>query len=197
MTATTILLARHGETDWNRDGRFQGHADPPLNELGRRQASELAERLAGDGVTALYSSDLRRALETAAALAARLGLDVMPHAGLREVDVGSWSGLTRDEIAERFPGSFRAWLEGGEPPEWEPRAAFVARVGGAVLEIAAANPRSRLVVVGHGGTIRAAERHAGVEPSWPIGNCAVVELDVVAGALRRRDGQSAFTAKAP
>jgi broad specificity phosphatase PhoE len=182
---TTLLLVRHGETDWNREGRFQGHADPPLNDLGRRQAAAVAEQLARAGTSAVYSSDLRRAFATATIVAARLGVTPHPHPGLREVDVGAWSGLTRDEIAERFPESFQRWVAGGEPPEWEARTDFVARVGTALLELAARHAGERLVVVGHGGTIRAAERHAGVEPSWPIGNCAIVELQAADGRLWR------------
>jgi len=194
VAATTLLLARHGETDWNRDGRFQGHADRPLNELGRRQAIELANRLGGDGVTAVYTSDLRRAHGTAAVIASRLDLPLHRHAGLREIDVGAWSGLTRDEIAERFPDSYGIWRAGGEPPEWETRAALMVRVGAAIIEIAAAQPpSSRIVAVGHGGTIRAAERCADVEPSWPIENCAVVELRVVDGVLCRGDEHPAST----
>ena len=109
---TRILLARHGETDWNRIGRWQGHADPPLNEAGREQAAALAERLAGDGIAAIYSSDLRRASATARTVGKQLGLAVVEDPALREIDVGSWSGLTRAEVAERFPEGFARWLEG-------------------------------------------------------------------------------------
>ncbi|HEU0337127.1 MAG TPA: histidine phosphatase family protein, partial [Gaiellaceae bacterium] len=99
----TVLLARHGETDWNREGRFQGHADPPLNDLGRAQARELADRLAREPLAAVYASPLRRAYETAEIVAATHDLPLRSVAGLREVDVGSWSGLTRSEIEARFP----------------------------------------------------------------------------------------------
>ena len=108
--ATTILMARHGETDWNRESRFQGHADTTLNDAGRSQARELAERLAGDHIVAVYASPLLRALETAEIVAARLGLEVETVDGLREVDVGSWSGLTRTEVEQRHPDGFRRWL---------------------------------------------------------------------------------------
>src|SRR5215211_9126850 len=100
---TTILLARHGETDWNREGRFQGHADPPLNRTGRAQAFDLSRALAAEKLAAMYSSPLRRALETAEIVAASHGLEPVTVDGLREVDVGSWSGLTRAEIEQRFP----------------------------------------------------------------------------------------------
>ena len=86
---TEILLVRHGETEWNRESRFQGHADPPLNELGREQAAELATALAGEELAAVYSSPLKRALETAQAVAEPHGLSAIPVESLREVDVGS------------------------------------------------------------------------------------------------------------
>ena len=91
---TTILLARHGETDWNRAGRWQGWADPPLNETGRVQARELAEQLRTIPFDAVYSSDLRRAHETALIVGEPHGVPVVTEPGLREIDVGSWSGLT-------------------------------------------------------------------------------------------------------
>src|SRR5438876_6792690 len=109
---TTLILARHGETDWNRDGRCQGHADPPLNERGREQALELAELLADEPIEAVYSSDLRRAHETARIVADRKGLDVIVDPQLRERDVGHWSGLTAAEIEERFPDQIRLWRQG-------------------------------------------------------------------------------------
>ena len=99
----TLILARHGETDWNRDGIWQGHGDPPLNELGRRQAAELAERMADVEIEALYSSDLRRAYETAEIVGRAKGVEITADPDLREMDVGSWSGLTTEEIATRFP----------------------------------------------------------------------------------------------
>ena len=102
---TTLLLARHGETEWNREGRWQGWADPPLNETGREQARALREQLRETPFDAVYSSDLRRAHETAEIVAAPHGVPVIADEGLREIDVGSWSGLTRAEQEARFPGA--------------------------------------------------------------------------------------------
>src|SRR5581483_3361612 len=112
-SVTTILLARHGETDWNRDQRFQGHGDPPLNDHGREQARNLAVRFAADPepLAAIYASTLRRARETAKIVGEHLGLHVETHDGLREVDLGSWSGLTRAEVEHAFPEGFRRWLD--------------------------------------------------------------------------------------
>jgi broad specificity phosphatase PhoE len=153
---TTVHLARHGESDWNAAGRWQGHADRPLTELGRRQAVELAERLASARLDAVYSSDLRRARETAEPVAERHGLEVTTLAALREVDVGGWSGLSRPEVEQRFPEAFARWRGGGQG--WEDGETYedmTARVVDAVLEIAAAHPGGEVLVVAHGGPIRA------------------------------------------
>jgi broad specificity phosphatase PhoE len=175
--ATTILLARHGETDWNLEGRFQGQLDPPLNETGRRQATALADALAGDGVAAVYSSDLRRAAETAAIVAARLSLPVTPDRRLREIDVGAWSGLTRAEVEERFPASYAHWLEGElAGHDGESREQLAARVHEAVISIAAAHPAESVLVVTHGGAVRALQRRALGEPLPLLRNCGVSRL---------------------
>lgn len=153
---TTLYLARHGESDWNVERRWQGNADRPLTDLGRRQAGQLAERLASTPLDAVYSSDLLRARETAAAVARRQGLEVRTLAALREVDVGSWSGLTREEVEERFPAAFATWREGGHG--WEDGEAYedmAERVVTAVLEIAGSHPGGSVLVVAHGGPIRA------------------------------------------
>jgi broad specificity phosphatase PhoE len=152
---TTLLLARHGESDWNRTRRWQGHADRPLTDLGRRQARELAERLADVELDAVYSSDLQRASETAEIVARSQGLDVTTMPELREVDVGSWSGLTRTEAEERFPEAYVRWTAGAEG--WEDGETYeelAARVVGAVHEIAEDFPGDRVLVVAHGGSIR-------------------------------------------
>ncbi len=154
---TTVYLARHGESDWNAANRFQGHSDRPLTELGRRQAEALAAELAAIAtLSAIYSSPLRRALDTAAIVGARTGLEPVPREELREVDVGGWAGLSRDEVEARFPDAFRRWLDGGEGWEdGESYADMAARVLTALLQIAEAHPGEELLVVSHGGPIRA------------------------------------------
>lgn len=94
---TTLLLVRHGETDWNADGRLQGHTDRPLNDYGRRQAQQLGEELDGEELEAIYSSDLARARETAEIVGERLGLPTVLDPDLREKDWGTWEGLTAVE----------------------------------------------------------------------------------------------------
>jgi broad specificity phosphatase PhoE len=156
MEPTTILLARHGETDWNAVGRWQGHTDRALTELGRHQAVELADRLANDEIDAVYSSDLLRAVETAEPVAKRLGLPLQTLPELREVDVGTWAGLTRDEVAKRFPDGFRRWSEW--QTGWEDGETYDEmgeRVVGAILRLAGEHPGERILVVSHGGAIRA------------------------------------------
>ena len=185
---TTLLLARHGETDWNRDLRFQGHADPALNEAGRRQAEELAAELLGEPIAAIYCSDLRRAHETARIVGERLGVDVTIVPGLREIDVGSWSGLTRDEIAERFPEGLARWLEGGEGHDGETRAQLAERVVESARRISAAHPTEQVLVVSHGGALRALLTHAGRPPSpGHFGNCTVSRIAVEGGRFRPVD----------
>jgi broad specificity phosphatase PhoE len=183
VPTTRILLARHGETEWNRLGRWQGHADPPLNEAGRRQAATLAEQLAGDGIAAIYSSDLRRASETARIVADRLGLEVTEERELREIDVGSWSGLTRDEVRERYPEGFARWLAGEIGHDGETREALARRVVGAVETIARTHPGEHVLVVTHGGAIRALRRHAAGDPGESLENGATLALALVEGEL--------------
>ena len=158
---TTILLARHGESDWNHAKRWQGHADRPLTERGRQQAYELAARLEETELDAVYTSDLRRARETGEVVAAVHGLSVRELPALREVDVGSWSGLTRAEAAARFPDAYRRWEAGGEGwDDGETYEQLAERVVGAVKRIAGDHPGERVLVVTHGGSIRAVHADA-------------------------------------
>jgi broad specificity phosphatase PhoE len=153
---TTIFLARHGESDWNAERRWQGHADRPLTARGREQAHALADRLSDIELDAVYSSDLRRARETATMVAEEQGLEVTALPDLREIDVGSWSGLNRDEARIRFPEDFERWLQGG--PGWKDGETYPEmsrRVVDAVFRLAEAHDGGRVLVVCHGGPIRA------------------------------------------
>jgi alpha-ribazole phosphatase len=158
---TTVYLARHGESDWNAANRFQGHSDRPLTAEGRRQAEALAELVGHEHVDAIFSSPLIRALETAKIVASRTGLDVTELDDLREVDTGSWSGLSRAEVRERFPAGFERWIAGGSG--WEDGETYEEmgeRVLRAIRAIAAAHPNGRVLVVSHGGPIRAVQSAA-------------------------------------
>jgi len=153
---TTIILARHGESEWNRAGRWQGHADPPLTDRGREQAAELAVALTDVALEAIYASDLRRAADTAEIVASALGLPVTTDPLLREVDVGEWSGLTAAEVEQRYPAAFRRYRAGGDGWEQgEPHATMTERVTAAVAGIAALYPSGQVLCVLHGGVIGA------------------------------------------
>jgi broad specificity phosphatase PhoE len=193
---TILLLARHGETDWNRESRFQGHADPPLNELGREQARGLAQLLAGDQIAALYTSPLRRAVETAEIVGRRLRLPVNVDTALMEVDVGSWSGLTHAQIAEQFPESWQRWLDYG--PGWDDGESYEQlglRAVPAVLRLARRHHAERILLITHGGVIRCVLAHAAGIPYemarrlHPVAeNCGLTAVGADEdGSLRRID----------
>jgi broad specificity phosphatase PhoE len=186
-----IVLVRHGETDWNRERRYQGHADIPLNDAGRRQARKLASLLRSEVLTAVYTSPLRRASETAAIIAGRLGLDVLELEALREIDVGDWEGLTVEEVRTRFPESrAAAWHAGWASGETHEELG--ARVIPALLELGRAHADGHVLGVTHAGPIRAAlAAAAGISPAesrtrtGPLENCAVFRFAIRDGNLER------------
>ncbi len=160
MTATLITLIRHGQTTWNADGRWQGHADVPLSPVGEQQAQELAARLVADSAVRfdrVYTSDLQRAAHTAAAVAAALGVPLHPLPALREVHLGTWSGLTSAEIRARYgDAALDHSFAGRRGEHGETEAEFSGRITAALTEIAAQHPGEHIAVVSHGGSIRAA-----------------------------------------
>jgi broad specificity phosphatase PhoE len=151
---TTLLLVRHGETDWNRDGRWQGQSDTQLNDVGRAQAAQLGEEL--DGVDVVYASDLARARETAEILARRLHLDVEMDERLRERGFGAWEGKTGPEIEAEFSDAHARWRAGVGPgaDDAEPFADFAVRVRSFLEDVLARHPDETVLVVSHGGSIR-------------------------------------------
>jgi broad specificity phosphatase PhoE len=192
---TQILIVRHGETDWNRDRRFQGHADPPLNDAGREQARALADELARERIDFVYTSDLVRARETAEIVATRLGADVVALSELREIDVGEWEGLTWPQIEERCPEGALTWHQHGYG--WKSGETYDQlgdRVIAALRRIAADHPAQTVLVIGHGGTVRATR--AFIEGlsvadsrrrSPAIGNCEVFRVVAEDGGFRGID----------
>jgi broad specificity phosphatase PhoE len=154
-----LLLIRHGQSTWNRERRIQGQLDPPLSDEGRRQAEKLGRRLAGRRFAGFYSSDLKRAFETAAAIASAIGAQPKPHEPLREIYLGEWEGLHTDDIAERFPDAWSKWVK---EPDWdlvpggERSALFEARVAAAIDEIFERHEHGDVLVVTHGGVIQVA-----------------------------------------
>lgn len=161
-----LLLVRHGQSTWNAEQRWQGQADPPLSALGERQGAAAAEAVATLGVTRFVASDLVRARTTARLLApsdAQIALEP----GLRERHAGDWTGLTRHEIDERYPG----WVEAQRsPPGFEGDDAVLARVLPIVEALLGSSdePGATLAVT-HGGVIRTIERHLGA-PAAPVPN---------------------------
>jgi broad specificity phosphatase PhoE len=177
---TRVLLVRHGQSEWNAEGRWQGQADPILTDLGRLQAREAARALGA--MDAVWASDLQRAVETAAIIADHLGVGpVVVDPDLRERDAGEFSGLTRPEIAARYPGFLD---DGRRPPGWEPDESLVARALRALRAIAAEVPGGDVLVITHGGLVYALEQHLG-EEFVRLANAEGRWLDVGPGATLR------------
>lgn len=186
MEPTRILAIRHGETAWNVDTRLQGHLDIPLNEVGLRQAQQLAHSLAqGDAIDAVYASDLSRAFSTAQAIAQRVGQSVHPHMGLRERHFGVFQGRTFAQIEAELPE--QAWHWRKRTPDWTPPQggesliALRTRIVATVDELAARHPGQHIVIVAHGGVLdilyRAATRLDLQAPrTWSLTNTAVNRL---------------------
>jgi len=154
---TDLILIRHGETAWNRELRFQGHADVPLNDMGHEQARRLGLRLASEtAVQHIFSSDLMRAQQTAAPGAQQLSLPVATSAALREQFFGVVEGMRSDEIQSLHPRAWEEWLEFREDhamPEGETPREFHARIIAALGNIASEHQGRHLIVVTHGGVL--------------------------------------------
>ena len=149
---TQLVLIRHGQTQWNRVGRWQGQANPLLSMLGRRQARRAGKELLGARLEHLYSSDLHRALETAQIIGAALGLAVIPDPRLREINLGRWQGMLSVDIETQYPDEFRRWHTSPltmRPPDGEDIHTLAARVLEAISEIALRHPGQRIGVVAH------------------------------------------------
>ncbi len=165
-STTRFLLARHGQSTWNADGRWQGRADPPLSGLGARQAEDAAAVLQdADGpagtIDCIWASPLQRAHRTAEIIGAGLDLPVSVDPRLVEVDAGEWTGLTRVEIEAEWPGYLE---EHRRPPGFEPRDRLAGRALEAIGDIARAAPGASVLVVTHGGLIGAVEGH--LDAAW-------------------------------
>jgi len=173
---TRILMLRHGQSEWNAAGRWQGQADIDLTDLGHEQARRAAERLGM--FDAVISSDLRRARATAAIIAGGLGIGLLdPDPRFRETDVGEWEGLTHDEIESRWPG----WIaEHRRPVGFEPDADLVARVVSGLADLADAFPGGEVLCVAHAGVMRVMRRHLGA-PDVRIANLGGCEFRLVPG----------------
>ncbi len=182
-----LIFVRHGETGWNSSFRFQGQTDVPLGEEGRRQSALLAERLSHVSFDRIYSSPLSRAFETASIISGRVLIPdgIIKMEGLSEMCFGRWEGLAPAEIQEKDPDLFHSWWKDPSsvtPPGGEPFHGLVSRAGAALRTILKDDDENILVVC-HGGTIRAAlTALLDVPPSaaWKVrvDNCSISIMDV-------------------
>ena len=154
-----LVIVRHGITDWNTQGRMQGHSDVPLSDMGRLQAEAVADRLAQERIDAVYTSDLMRAADTGRAIAARHGLEIRQLSSLRETMLGDWEGLTDADIMARGEGEalamYRCDPSMYRPPGSEAIEKVALRLRAAREAVARQHPGGLVVLVGHGGSIRA------------------------------------------
>lgn len=162
MEATRLIVVRHGETQWNLEGRRQGHLDSPLTAKGRAQAGALAQRFKPESCRMIYSSDLGRAYDTATAIAARTGHTVVPDGRLRERNLGIFQGLNGDEIRARYPEEYEKHRRSGPDhavPGGESFSVQAHRNLACLEEIATQHTGAALMIVTHGGVLSALFRH--------------------------------------
>jgi len=177
-----FYIARHGETDWNRQGRWQGQTDIPLNDTGRAQARDLGRRMGALGITHVHASDLSRARETAEIVARELGARFAgAHPGLRERNFGILEGVSREEMVVRFPDLWHAYhTEGRMMPEGaEPHAHVIDRMHDTALALVADLGKDETAVfISHGGAIRVWLSHHTECAIPPIGNAGVFRVEL-------------------
>lgn len=182
---TKFILVRHGETDWNKNGRWQGYSDVPLNDLGVRQAEAVAAYLAQEKIDTIYSSQLVRASDTAMRIAVKHSLGVEKDSRLSEIGFGDWEGLTESEIDARHGigthSKFMADRINQCPPGGETVDELFARVEQSIRAIYSGNLNKTVLIVSHGGAIRAALSVVlgGGKNSWQrmeLGNCSVSKI---------------------
>ena len=178
-----LILVRHGETEWNEERRYQGQSDIPLSVSGEQQAALVAEALLGRKFDAIYSSDLKRAWQTAAAIVKKNNQTVLPETRLREMNFGILEGLTWDEAEEKYPEILKAWLEDyNHPPEsGETMDAFSLRVLSFFEELKSQYTNETILLVAHGGVLREIIRLAlelPAEKLWALAmdNASISEL---------------------
>lgn len=173
MSASTkICVARHGETDWNAAGILQGWLDVPLNDKGRDQSRELADRLADSTLSCVYSSPLRRALESAEIVSERLKLaKPICHEGLKERNFGLIQGVPKEQLARTHPDLMREIIRRNPACEFEQGESvdhFATRVVGALSDIADHNPGRRVLVITHGWVMDVITRHVNNLPRTAV-----------------------------
>lgn len=187
-TNTQVLLIRHGETEWNLSGRWQGHADSPLSPRGIKQAEALGERLIGEHFDCFYSSDLERAFHTSRLVGNPSGWEASCLKSFRERDLGVLEALTTDEMKEKQPDAYHAFLKDGpqyEVPEGESFNQFYDRCSSALEDLANRHPNKKIGVVTHGGVLGAIFRYVlkiplDAERNFVLLNCSMNRLEKTA-----------------
>lgn len=182
---TTVYLVRHGETEWNLSGRWQGHADAPLTDRGESQARALGERFKTESFDACYVSDLDRAMRTAKLISGPTGMNFEPDARLRERDLGVMQGLTTQEMLERCPDVFDSFRNAGPDyivPEGESFRQFHERCVEALEDYVSRHQGERVLLVTHGGVLGAIFRYVAQVPleaqrGYVLLNCSVNVVD--------------------
>lgn len=171
---TRVIFVRHGQTSWNQEGKYQGHSDISLNERGIKQGNLVAKRLAKEKISAIYSSDLLRAQQTAKAIAEYHGLSVITKPEFREINFGIWEGLTYQEIMVDWSEILTAmYSKPGEigPPQGESFQVVKQRVTRALQECVKEHQEQTIVLVSHGGTMRVllcAALGIGLDKMWSM-----------------------------
>ncbi len=182
----TLFIFRHGETDWNKEGRFQGRFDIPLNETGRKQAERLREFFSLNPVEVFLSSDLARARETAEIAKGELDVPVVLESRLRETNLGDAEGLTQEEVAVKFgPELLQGWRSIGLEnqnfrfPNGESKAEHLERILAGLEQFLGSTEYSRIAVASHGGVMRRLLHHLlpGLSTPVMVGNCVIYRVD--------------------
>lgn len=158
MALSRFLLVRHGQTSWNKNNKYQGQTNIPLNDIGKEQAYHISKRLAKEKLNAVYSSDLDRAIETAHIIAKPHNLEVIPTEDMREINFGSWEGYNFEQIMRIWPEQYQKWINDPwnyNPPGGESLGELTRRVKNFMLKTAARHPGQNVLVVSHAGPIRA------------------------------------------
>lgn len=182
-----IYLARHGETDWNLENKIQGQTDIPLNENGRKQARELAEKVCKElpGIKNIYSSSQKRALETAQIIGRRFSIQPVVHQGLQEMCLGKWEGYTWKQVREVFFGEYQSWYQNRRyqmPPMGESYQQLLNRLLPAIDDIIRAEGRDDVLIVTHSAVIMTLMSYIYDTPfedmarNYKTGNAVIVEL---------------------
>ena len=183
--STKVILIRHGETEWNLSGRWQGHADSPLSERGVSQAVALGERMSTDSLDHFYTSDLERAQHTSRLVGEPSGLVAKPMESLRERDLGVLEGLTTDEMLKKHPSEYQSFRNDGpdyQVPGGESFRQFCDRCSQALEEVSSRHPGERIGLVTHGGFLGAIFRYVlkiplDAERNYVLLNCSINRLE--------------------